>query len=169
MTLKIHEKSIRKCHPRWKASILLHFARKSSLRRPQDGPRRPKRRQDTPQSPPRHLRDAPRRSQDASQDAPGTPVKLPFSNQNALIASKIDFYGFLIDFWSFFDGCFLLFSHVFGQARWRVRSSAARWICQPSICTGLTYNPAHIYGYHIYNNLCHRFRWPERQRVSENL
>ena len=102
--LKIDEKSIRKCHSRWKASILLHFARKSSLRRLQDGPRRPKRRQDTAQSPPRHLRDAPRRSQDASQDAPGTTIKSPRHDQNAPIASKIDFYGFLIDFWSIFDG-----------------------------------------------------------------
>ena len=85
----------------------LNFASFWQKVKPKTPPRRPKTPQEAPRDAlksPRHLQDAPRRSQDTSQNVPGILLKSKFSYQNDLIVFNIDFCGFWIDFWLFFDG-----------------------------------------------------------------
>ena len=99
---KIEQKSVRKSHPRWNASIQLPFDTKIEpktpprrSKAPQDAPRCPKRRlkpsQDIlkkPQNAPRRLS---RRPQDAprhTQDAPRQPPHAPRHDQATPISSK---------------------------------------------------------------------------------
>ena len=75
--LKICSKSMKKCYPRWKALIFLHFAKKNKPNklpgrtgRPQEAPRgasRPSKR------PPGCPQDAARALPERLQDVPGTP------------------------------------------------------------------------------------------------
>ena len=112
--LKICSKSMKKCYPRWKASIFPHFARKSSPTGSRDAPGGPKRRPRMP----------PRRGQDASQEAPGrardAPKRLqeaPGHHQDASIGSKscpdLLRSSILGDFWSIFDGFLIIFDGFF--------------------------------------------------------
>ena len=121
---------------------------------PQEDPRRSKtssrRLQDASKTTPRRLPDASRYSQDAIKTAlnlPRHPKMLPRRPKTPQDASKTpprclqtsilgDFWSmfgpFLIDFGLIFDVFLVVFWIVFfcflGQARWRDRRSAARWI-----------------------------------------
>ena len=77
----------------------INFATFCEKIKPKTPPRRPK----TPQEAPRHAPKPPktppgRPKTQPTQDATRTPIKSPRHDQNAPIASKTDFYGFLIEF-----------------------------------------------------------------------
>ena len=112
--LKIGSKSMKKCYPRWKASILLENQAQQAPGTHREASGGPKRRlkalQETPGMPPR-------RGQDASQEAPGrardAPKRLqeaPGHHQDASIGSKscpdLLRSSILGDFWSIFDSFF---------------------------------------------------------------
>ena len=122
--LKIGSKSMKKCYPRWKASIFPHFARKSSPTGSRDAPGGPRRPQEAPQGPPRDPRDAPKtrpgRFPRGSRTCPGrpkTPSGSPRTPPGRLyrlqelprpLRSSI-----LGDFWSIFDGFLIVFWCLF--------------------------------------------------------
>ena len=71
--LKIGSKSMKKCYPRWKASIFSQFARKSSPTGSRDAPGGPRR----PRTLPKRLQDVPGTPQNAfrkPQDTTRTPL-----------------------------------------------------------------------------------------------
>ena len=142
--LKIGSKSMKKCYPRWKASIFSHFARKSSPTGSRDAPGGPRRPQEAPQGPPRDPRDAPKtrpgRFPRGSRTCPGrpkTPSGSPRTPPGRLYRlqepprppSESDFGWFLVDFWWIFDHFWWLFppqtNPAYRHARWRERGFAA--------------------------------------------